>query len=152
MIQRKQTLFLLLAVMLTIVCLCLPLGRYAGAEGALGGDAVMYNLWITFPDGVHDYSVWALFAILLLTCPIALFAIFSFRNRMVQSRFCMFNILLTLGWYVVFVFMAYLSGGSGEFKVSFTAVLPAVSLILYFMARKAILADEALVRSADRIR
>jgi hypothetical protein len=31
-------------------------------------------------------------------------------------------------------------------------VFPAISLILYVMARRAILADEKLVRSMDRIR
>ena len=152
MIQRKQTIFLLLAVILTVVCLCLPLASFT-PESAVGGKSVMYNLWITSPDGAYDFSVWALFAILLITCPIALVAIFSYHNRKAQSRFCMFNILLSLGWYVVFAVTAFgLKGSMGKFDVSFNAILPAVSMILYFMARKAILADEALVRSADRIR
>lgn len=152
MIQRKQTLFMLVAVVLTIVCLCLPLGSFMSG-GTLAEKSVMYNLWIARPDGSYNCSVWALFAILLITCPIALMAIFSYRNRMAQSRFCMFNILLTLGWYVVYAVMAFnLKESAGNFSVSFTVALPAVAMVLYFMARKAILADEALVRSADRIR
>lgn len=152
MIQRKQTLFLLLAVVAAIACLCLPLGEFATGS-TLGGKAVMYNLWIANPDGTHDFSVWALFAILLITCPISLVAIFSYKNRMAQSRFCMFNILLSLGWYVVFAVMALnAKDATGGFSISATSTLPAVSMILHFMARKAILADEALVRSADRIR
>ena len=152
MIQRKQTLFLLIAVALTILCLCLPLGSFTPAD-ALGGKSTMYNLWIAQPDGSLDFSVWALFAIMLLTCPIALIAIFSYRNRMAQSRFCMFNILLCIGWYVVYAVMAFNMGDAeSTFKPALTAALPAVNMILYFMARKAILADEELVRSADRIR
>lgn len=150
MIQRKQTLFLLIAVALTVVCLCLPLGNFTPTD-TLGGKSVMYNLWIAQPDGSLDFSVWALFAIMLLTCPIALMAIFSYRNRMAQSRFCMFNILLSLGWYVVYAVMAF-NMDAGTFKASLTAAIPAVNIILYFMARRAILADEELVRSADRIR
>lgn len=151
MIQRKQTLFLLIAVVVAIVCLCLPLGDFT--TGMPGEASTMYNLWIVRPDGTYDWSIWALFAILLITCPIALVAIFSYHNRKAQSRFCMFNILLSLGWYVVFAVTAFgLKGSMGNFDVSFNAILPAVSMILYFMARKAILADEALVRSADRIR
>lgn len=151
MIQRKQTLFLLIAVVVAIVCLCLPLGYFT--TGMPGEASTMYNLWIVRPDGTYDWSIWALFAILLITCPIALVAIFSYHNRKAQSRFCMFNILLSLGWYVVFTVTAFgLKGSMGKFDVSFNAILPAVSMILYFMARKAILADEALVRSADRIR
>lgn len=152
MIQRRQTLFLLTAAILTVVCLCLPLGVFTPGTG-LGGEEVMYNLWIMRPDGSLDFSVWALFAILLLTCPITIMAIFSYRNRITQSRFCMFNILLCLGWYAVYAVMAFNAGEDGSsFKPTLTAALPAVNMILYFMARKAILADEELVRSADRIR
>lgn len=152
MIQRKQTLFLLIAVIAAVICLCLPLGEFA-AGNVMGGKSVLYNLWITRPDGSHDFSVWALFAILLVTCPISLLAIFSYKNRITQSRFCMFNILLLLGWYVVLAAMTLNTKDvGGSFSVSITSALPAVSIILHFMARKAILADEALVRSADRIR
>lgn len=153
MIQRKQTLFLLLAVILTIVCLCLPLGSFADAADLGRGTSTLYNLWITVPGGGHIYHAWVLFAILLLTCPITAVAIFTYHNRMVQSRLCMFNMLLILGWYVVFaVFALNLKETLGQFSLSFTSVFPAVAVILYFLARKAILADEALVKAADRIR
>lgn len=152
MIQRKQTLFLLAAIILSIVCLCLPLGHFLIGDG-VSQSSTMFNLWIVMPDGNHDYSVWALFAILLITCPIALIAIFMYHNRMVQSRFCLFNILLIIGWYVVYaVFALNLKETAGQYDISFSSILPLVSLILYFMARKSILADEALVRAADRIR
>lgn len=152
MIQRKQTIFLLVAVILTVICLCLPLGSFTSGD-AVSTKSVMYNLWITQPGGGHDFSVWALFAVLLITCPISLIAIFSYRNRITQSRFCMFNILLTVGWYVIYAVIVFnIKEAAGNFKTSFTVVFPAISLIHYFMARKAILADEALVRSADRIR
>lgn len=153
MIQRKQTLFLLVAVILTIVCLCLPLGSFTAANAISTESSAMYNLWISGIDGSRDFTVWPLFAILLITCTIALTAMFSFRNRITQSRFCMFNILLLLGWYVVFAVFAFSTNGeAGDFKASPTTVLPAISIILHFIARRAILADEALVRSADRIR
>jgi len=152
MIQRKQTLFLLIATLLTVICLCLPLGSFS-PENAIGDRQNMYNLWIAVTEGGYDCSVWALFAILLLTCPIALIAIFMYHNRIAQSRFCMFNILLILGWHVVYaVFVLNLKDTYGRFNISYSSVFPFISLILYFMARKAILADEALVRAADRIR
>ena len=152
MIQRKQTLFLLLALILTIVCLCLPLGNFISGD-TIGEKSTMYNLWISRPNGSHDFSVWALFAIQLITCPISLIAIFTYRNRIAQGRYCMFNILLCLGWYAVFAVMLFtIKDMSHDFTPSLTTVFPAISIILYLMARKAILADEALVRSADRIR
>ena len=152
MIQRKQTLFLLAAIILTIVCLCLPLCQFSDPE-TIGSGATLYNLWLVDENGGRDFSVWALFAVLLITCPIAVVSIFSYKNRMVQSRFCMFNILLVLGWYAIFAALAiHIGAVYKDFDMSFGAVLPALSLILYFMARKAILADEALVKAADRIR
>lgn len=54
MIQRKQTLFLLIAVIAAVICLCLPLGEFA-AGNVMGGKSVLYNLWITRPDGSHDF-------------------------------------------------------------------------------------------------
>lgn len=152
MIQRKQTIFLFVAFILTVACLCLPIGSFMPGD-TLGDKSVIYNLWITSSNGNCDLSVWPLFAILLITCPIALIAIFSYRNRITQSRFCMFNILLVLGWYVVYAMIILnLQESGNEIRISFPVILPVISMILYFMARKAILADEALVRSADRIR
>jgi len=44
------------------------------------------------------------------------------------------------------------SWGTVSFRPTWPAVLPAIALILYLMARRAINADERLVRSMDRIR
>lgn len=158
MIQRKQTVFLLLAVIMTVICLCMPLGSFTGTGilglgGTIGSITTMYNLWLTLSEGTRDYSIWMLFAILLITCSISVIAIFSYHNRIVQSRFCMFNMLLVLGWYIVYAVLALnLADVFGKYCPSYTSVFPAVSFVLYFIARKAILADEALVRAADRIR
>ncbi|MGN1375991.1 MAG: DUF4293 domain-containing protein [Prevotella sp.] len=152
MIQRKQTLYILAAVILTIVCLCLPLGFFNN-NTEISAESILYNLWIVSPDGAHNWSVWALFGIQVVTCAIAVVAIFSYHNRIVQSRYCLFNILLLLGWHAVLVmYVLGLKDSLGAFKPSLTAIFPLISIILYIMARKAILADEALVRAADRIR
>lgn len=153
MIQRKQTIFLFVAIILTVVCLCMPIGNLKTINTLGSDESVIYNLWITNSSGIYDFKVWPLFAILLITCPISIIAIFTYHNRITQSRFCMFNILLTLGWYVVYAMIALNQQENGsKLQMSFSVVLPLISIILYFMARKAILADEALVRSADRIR
>jgi hypothetical protein len=44
------------------------------------------------------------------------------------------------------------SWGTVDFTPTWPAVFPAIALILYLMARRAILADEKLVKSMDRIR
>lgn len=150
MIQRKQTIFLLLALIMTVCCLCMPIGGY---NHGLGLEGTMYNLWITDSTGAHHYSVWALFAILLITCPINIYTIFAFRNRLVQNRFCIFNILLLIGWYAVYIaIILSLKKENGCVYFTPACTFPLVAIILYFMAHKAIMADEKLVRDADRIR
>lgn len=151
--QRKQTLFLLAAVILTVVCLCMQIGSY----NAAGLDvARVYNLWFTDPLGHRHFDTWPLFAILLPTAALGAYTIFIFRNRKAQALFCALNALLIVGWYVCFFVVGQMAGnkswGAVEFRPEWPAVLPAIALILYLMARRAIRADEKLVRSLDRIR
>ncbi len=150
MIQRKQTVFLFLALLATIACLCLPVGSFE--PQGMGTENQLMNLWINEANGGRNFSVWALFAILLVTCPINTFAIFDYHNRKRQARFCMFSMLMIIGWYIVYgVFSQVLMPGS-TFHVGFAACLPLIAFILLWLARHSILADEALVRAADRIR
>lgn len=150
MIQRKQTVFLFLALLATIACLCLPVGSFE--PQGMGTENQLMNLWINEANGGRNFSVWALFAILLVTCPINTFAIFDYHNRKRQARFCMFSMLMIIGWYIVYgVFSQVLMLGF-TFHVGFAACLPLIAFILLWLARHSILADEALVRAADRIR
>lgn len=150
MIQRKQTVFLFLALLATIACLCLPVGSFE--PQGMGTENQLMNLWINETNGGRNFSVWALFAILLVTCPINTFAIFDYHNRKRQARFCMFSMLMIIGWYIVYgVFSQVLMPGF-TFHVGFAAYLPLIAFILLWLARHSILADEALVRAADRIR
>lgn len=150
MIQRKQTVFLFLALLATIACLCLPVGSFE--PQGMGTENQLMNLWINETNGGRNFSVWALFAILLVTCPINTFAIFDYHNRKRQARFCMFSMLMIIGWYIVYgVFSQVLMSGF-TFHVGFAACLPLIAFILLWLARHSILADEALVRAADRIR
>ena len=96
-----------------------------------------------------------MFVVLLLTCPIAVFAIFLYKKRMLQARLCVYNILLILVWMALCAYYVYTNQAKAEnchFEMEFTAALPAVSLILYILARRGIIKDEKLVRAADRIR
>ncbi len=151
MIQRKQTIYLLLALVLTVVCLCLPVGRFLPVGMGLGSE--MYNLWIVDKaTGATSCPAWALFAILIVTCPVTLAAIFGYKNRRQQARYCLFVALLYVGWYIAYAAFGLMLGGTAKFHPSFAACLPFVSFVLVLLARKGINDDEKLVRAADRIR
>ena len=139
MIQRKQTVFLFLALLATIACLCLPVGSFE--PQGMGTENQLMNLWINETNGGRNFSVWALFAILLVTCPINTFAIFDYHNRKRQARFCMFSMLMIIGWYIVYgVFSQVLMPGF-TFHVGFAACLPLIAFILLWLARHLIRAN-----------
>lgn len=148
MIQRKQSVFLLLAAVASFICLMLPVGVFH-PEG-IGVDLVMYNLLILDGNGIACYISSPLFVILLFGSLMSLITIFLYRNRKLQIKMCLFNVLLYLIWYAVYFTVAYIS--TGFFCLRFAAILPIVSMILVIMARNGVKSDEALVRAAERIR
>ena len=86
---------------------------------------------------------------------IALVTIFLYRKRILQIRLCVFNALLILGFYGFFAFLIYslkgdMEGASVSVKIALS--FPLVNLILDYLAIRNIGADEALVRSLDRLR
>ena len=149
MIQRKQTVFLIIALLFTVACLCMPVGVLS--YNKMGGDAVIYNLWVAAETG-KMFTVWPLFAILLLSCPLNVFTVFSYHNRKLQSKLCVVNAVLMLVWAVVMAVYSQSLATDATFRVAIAAAFPIVALILYMMAKHGVDADERLVRAADRIR
>ena len=116
MIQRKQSLFLLIAVIL----------------------------------GMVNFQGWLLFGIQILASAIALIAIFMFKQRPLQATMCLFAILVNILWYVAFAVL--IQQGALPETLPLTATLPIIAAIFCLMARRGVLADEKLVRAADRLR
>ena len=79
-----------------------------------------------------------------------LLAIVALKSRTLQMRLSNLAALLLLGlqiWMAVSYFTA-----DPRLSLSFTAIFPTVAAILDFLAARAILRDELLVRSASRLR
>ena len=151
MLQRIQTVYLILALGVTVACLSLPIG-YLIPEG-MGGNVTMFNLWKIEPEGGLDFSVWPLFALLLVTCPLNLLTIFAYSNRKLQSSLCLICICLVILWIAAYAFYGFVAPGEEvSFKMAFAACLPLIAIVFYALARHGILSDERLVRSMDRIR
>ena len=141
---------MLVAVALTILCLCLPIGTFY-AEGMR--MATEYNLWIYTMQGAKDFTTMPLFIILLISSALGLYSIFAFHNRIFQARLCVLNMFLIIGWYILFTVFSQILGGSNiKFELEFASAAPCFALAMYFLSYKAIGKDEKLVRAADRIR
>ena len=156
MIQRIQSVYLLVVTILIIICLCSPVGSYIGSDYSV---SALTNLCLTMADGTKDYAPWALFVILLVVAVLAFGTIFLFKKRMLpdkrmlQIRLTIFSTILLIGYYatlVTFIFM--LKEESMTFSPSWTVCLPLVAIILNWLAIRAIGKDEVLVKAYDRLR
>ena len=152
MIQRKQTIFLLLALIASVACLCLPIGTF-DVDGLR--TVREFNLWLVDAEGQRSFDCWPLFAILLPSSALSCYTIFLYHNRRVQAKMCMFNIFLLIGWYIVYAVYGNVLGDAASgtsFQIEFGGGLPAFAIAFEFMEYKGIMSDERLVRAADRIR
>ena len=150
MIQRKQTLFLLVAVILGVITLSLPIATVT--DQGLTVSQIYNLLWLDSQHVAH-FDVWPLFAILLVASALSLYTIFIYKRRPLQATLCLASMALDIIWYIALIVVSKTQAPDAlNFHLDFPAAFPAVSAILCFMARKGVLADEKLVRAADRIR
>ena len=151
MIQRIQTVYLLLVAGCAVVCLSMPVGHFHqdGIE-----VAEFYNLWLSMADGSKVFSPWAMFGLLLLAALVPFVAIFLFKRRMLQVRLSVFSGLILIGYYIVFGTFVYVfkSRYDADFTMNWTVAFPAVALILDYLAFRNIMKDELMIRSLNRLR
>lgn len=138
MIQRIQSVWLLLATGLNAVTFRLPFAN---------GDYI-YDKFNAVVDLNATSKIW----ITVLTILIGLLAfvtIFLFKNRKLQLRLCWLGILLTLGLLAVYFLTRpeYLNGTISIWSVFYFAILPC-----FILAAQGIRKDEKLIKSLDRLR
>jgi len=154
MIQRIQTLFLLIAVVLLAFLFSNPL-----AEIMVSDDLILilkYNR-IQSVTGTEfvPVSTWPVAVLLILSVLIGFVAVFLYRNRILQMRLCVLNILLMFGlegliYFVTKSTLKHMNGSDSVFL--WPIVLPYISIILTYLAFKKIQRDEIMVRFSGRIR
>ena len=158
MIQRIQSVFLLLLALCMIAVLFLPLWHKAdpntGQELVLTATSFAYNK----PGAglAAPANVWLIAVFAAVSAAVALFEIFQFRNRFLQLKLGMLNLLLILctigaGFYFSNLGEQMLNIKMlGTYQAGF--YLPTLALMLNLLANRFIRRDEQLVRSMDRLR
>jgi len=157
MIQRIQTIFLALVVVLGIVFSFLPVLGFSGYEAEYIMNA--YKT-ITLDDLntviAKNMGVGVMQGLVFL---VALATIFLFKNRSLQMKLSKLNILLIalqIAAIVMYsdVVRTAIGPNANDVLVSlkFGAFIPVISLILTYLAIHFIKKDDKLVRSADRLR
>jgi len=157
MIQRIQTIFLVLAVISGALIFYFPIADY---YHELYGNYKLYvtGLQCMDPDPKISTSIWFTAPLYLITGAsvlLGVITVFLYKNRITQLRLVAFNILLNIVL-VVLLFIFY-SGKIEELtqitpSYQIGVFLPLVSLVFLIVANRFIRKDVALIKSTDRLR
>lgn len=148
MIQRIQTLYFLLSAIIAVVTACLPLGRWVSESGRVVAKMGAFSItngdiWHFAPFGV----------LLILAALLSIVSIVIYHHRMYQARLAVLNIMILFGGYAVYAIYSFaMAPESSSFRLGWGAALPFVGGWLQWLAWKAVMRDEMLVRSLDRLR
>ena len=157
MIQRIQTIYLLIVAATMAVTLFCPLALIA----VDGHQITLSAFSIADADGVLSHTTAWLGAILAVATVLPLVTVFLYKNRQLQIRLCGVECVLLVGALLLVGAFTYAVCQNifAEFDITwsnivfkFAALMPVVGIVLTPIAMKAILRDELLVRSLDRIR
>ncbi len=152
MIQRIQSVYLLLAAILMAVVVCSPLAILTGASDS---TYLFESLGILKDSTALVYPSWGIAVCAVISAFISFVTIFLFKKRKVQIKMCYVSLIFILLFYAAFAFYLYTAQpvlGVVFSKVGYGLALPAVALILMILALSKIKADERLVQSLNRIR
>lgn len=174
MIQRIQTIYLLLAFVLNGLTVIAPLWRFVEAEQAeriqgfqylLQNDAfsVMIDapsilrtqLFFQHEELGRQIGHWSLVCLIGLACLLTFINIFRYKKRPAQlrtNRFIIALIWLEIAAVVWLIFQPPVFLASASMTWDYGGIFPLLALLFLWLANRGISRDEKLVRSVDRIR
>ncbi len=154
MIQRIQTLYLLIADLLIAILFFVPFAEIAGKDGGLyllnvvGLQAEGTSL------GAFQLKTWPLQILMVVILLGLILILFQFKNRILQIKLSYAAILFQIILSTLLVFYAWSGstqvGGTYSLKIFFT--FPLIAAVIVFLAIRGMVRDENLVKSIDRIR
>jgi len=150
MIQRKQSIWLLLAAILTFLGFFLPFGinqqSYAGSE-------------VITEINLYAKSDIVLTILASVASLLSLLIIFLYKNRSMQMKLTSLAILLNLGLVIYSFVIASKADIGNKFIIGILGsqlyigiLLPVLSVIFLGMAYNGIKSDDKLVKSTERLR
>ncbi|MDX5347531.1 MAG: DUF4293 domain-containing protein [Hymenobacteraceae bacterium] len=161
MIQRIQSVFLLLLAICMLVLLIAPIWQKINPETNQVFELTAFSLHATGgeTEAGQDFNKNTMFIAVLaiVAAGVALFEIFQFKNRLKQMKLGLLNTLVLAGLMGLCLYYSTYVGEDlvastepGSYRYGF--FLPAAALFLNVLANRFIKRDEDLVRSVDRLR
>lgn len=162
MIQRIQSVFLLVAAIIAIVLVFISYGyvNTTDTQYLFNSLVLKYN----YPDGHAVVRVYYVAFTFIVCAALSLIALFSYKNRVRQTQIISINmivylvaLLLVLWICPDVIFKKYFAIINTNYEYEFAhkilfVILIAVEAVSLYLANRYIKKDEALVRSADRLR
>lgn len=162
MIQRIQTLYLVVVLALSVASFCFPLSVFETDKY----DASEYNL---IPEAVSAETTslpqgsiaWNAIFFPIASGILALVAIFLYKNRPLQMKITAFGFLLStiyVGLLLLWIISAQETAlAQQSIQVTKTiygvsTYLPMAQVLFFILAQRAIKKDEKMVRDSERIR
>ncbi len=162
MIQRRQTIFMLLSAIISGLLFFMPLVSFTA-----GGNAMNFTIFgIENPVeniALSNTYTWPLIVLTVLMTLVPLVTIFLYKKRELQVRLCRLNMLTTV-IFIGLVFLYYeadlqkviaaVEGDTYQLDVAYFIgmALPLVNLVLQIFAIRGIKKDIELLKSIDRLR
>lgn len=140
MIQRQQTLWLLLATVCAFLSFQFP---FATGKEAVPNSSALQE--VVMDAGSNLFLLVLTGASIILS----LVTIFQFKDRKLQMKLCIAGLLLTAGIITIYIVL-YLKLINPV--PALWSILPVIVLVSYFMALRGIRRDEKLVKSLDKLR
>jgi len=129
MIQRIQTFYILIVIILSFL---------------------MLKLTIDFSNDIKLNSLVKTYYVFYIIPFIGILTLFLYKKRVIQSKMCL--IMLGINVLILISYGLKIYEGNSNFINLVLIACSIIECILLFVARKAINKDENLVRSIDRIR
>jgi hypothetical protein len=152
MIQRRQSLYLLLVFILSILLFTGPLAFVTQEEG---GIFLKHHGAFTTGNEKLDVSTWPLTVMISVSALLSFLTIFSYMNRPRQMRLTLFQMFFNLGLIALVVYYAWyikqrFDGIENVFQ--WRIVIPPVMLVLLVLALRGIRKDELMIKAYERVR
>ncbi len=159
MIQRIQSLFLLVACIAFFLIIFHPIARMNLSNG---GTLYLTSIGVKINKAPSD-MVYNAFPIGILACICGIMCFITivlYHKRQLQMRFCVYNLLLTLAIAIlIFAYYYFIQNKTIDNNIKvltsallYPVVLPFVNIILLFQSFRAIRRDDLLIKSYDRLR
>lgn len=148
MIQRQQTLWLLLAAIAAVLTFFFPFitGK---AMQITSLNVPGMKVPLLADHRVNAGSTFLLISLTGLSILVGFYTIFQYKNRPLQMKLCLLGMLLAAGIIVLYILeVRKFTRGT----LALWCVLPFLTLSGYFLAFRNIRKDEKLVKSLDKLR